>query len=111
MAPNNVDLTTQAVPSTTAITLTNANECYEVVLPRTCGMVAFSPITKAAFVGYTSAANLGNNKHPLPVGSVSQWPVFAGKDPKSRARICLQTADAGTVVTVSLLPRTGIFVE
>ena len=111
MAVNNIDLSAQAVPSTTAVTLTNANQCYQITLPRTCVAVILSPIAKAAYVGYTASDALGNNKHPISTASSAEWPLFPTKDPKNLPRICLQTADAGTVVTVTLLPRNGIFAE
>ena len=111
------DLRTVAVPGTTTVTLTNANEAYGVHVPRECGVAALTPHAHPAQFAYsgTEGDPLVNAYHPVPADGMTPWPVKAAQiEPDgalSRPDFFLQTATPGAIVAVSLLPKSGLLAE
>lgn len=110
---NIIDLTAAAVPSTSAVTLTTADEAYVVLLPRNCSGVVLQPVTNAAKFSYlaTPDVDVGANAHSLAAGVITSWSVDRPVNRRDAPRIYLQTAAGGSVVIVSMRPRTGLYPE
>ena len=106
-----IDLTGEDVPSTSIQTLTDANKSYRLVIPRECGAIAVQPNTTAILVSYngTEGATLAAYMS-MPADSLIQWPLYPATSPLSKdVTFYLETASAGATVSVSLLPRDGIY--
>jgi len=110
---HSLDYRSQAIPSTFQVTLTDAAKTYQMTLPRECRGVLLTPISKAIRVAYTGGdgTDMGTAGHPLSADGFSQVPLFPARESLACPAIFLQAADAGVVVTVSLLARTGIYGE
>jgi len=116
---NTVSLATSAVPSTTAVTLTDANKAYSIVLPRDCGSVVIQPLVNQAKFSYeaTESADMGADAILIAAGAFNEWTVdrpantggLSGIAQKTGAIIFLQTAVGASEVVLSLRPRDAMY--
>lgn len=110
-----IDLSSESIGSTVSVTLADADKAYKVTVPRKCGSVILTPKVNQAQFAYsgTDGADLADVSHDLFAGSTTEWaidaPYTSALPGSALGSFYLQTANAGSVVTVSLRPETGAY--
>jgi hypothetical protein len=100
------DYTGEALPVTKSVTLTNADEAYEIRFPRKAGRVLVQFITNAGEVAYDGdeGTSLGDESHPVAADALESFELFRPHSTVHYPTLYLETGTGGTKCTVSILP-------